>query len=826
MSHQGETFFLHTVTFYPFVRPIAITKEQKMKQLLGMMVLWVLSFNLNAQIAISGKIIDEKQKPIKSITILLLKNSDSSLVKSAISNDAGTFTLEVPNGQSYKLSINGMGYQKYFQEIQTNGASIQLPDIKLITSVNTLAEVTVTSRKPFLEQRADKLVVNVENSATAAGSTALEILQKVPGVIVMNEKITMPGKSSVGILIDGKASQYTDINNVLASMGANNIEKIEVMANPGARYDAQGGALINIILKKNANLGTNGTVSIAGSTGIYEMGKNGVDRQYNRVTPALSINHRKGKWNVYGNANYFHRIFFDYSEFDRLITPYRFFQTNYSPANRNTINYRVGVDFYVDKKNTFGFLIRGFNFKGTTETINNTTQTNASTGQELSKFQTLINSDVKRDNLGANLNWKHEFDSSDHFINMDIDFSSFQLKNNSEIINKLSNGSSYANNQFVDNPVQFLVLKTDYVKPLSKTKILEIGAKSSFATINNYLTFKNAGFVDPKRSVDFEYKENINAGYINFKQQLNEKWELITGLRAEQTVAKGISMSSEVLNRNYLQLFPSIFLIRKITKDLSTNIQYVRRVNRPSYQQQNPFIEYLDSLTYTKGNPLIRPEISDQFKIGITYQNQPFFSVSYNKTTDVIFENAPKQDGNLTFTTPENLAQFNNVVFELNFPLNIGKKITGFGGNQFIWNSYKANYLGGVYDQKKWNWQAYWQVSYKPRPDWNFEISGFYTTAFLNEFINVSELGNLNFAIQKIILEKKGRITLNFNDILFSQKTLGQLQYQIIDLSFRQWSETRNVRLSFTYSFGNQKLQASRARSTGSDAELNRVKTN
>jgi len=223
-----------------------------------------------------------------------------------------------------------MGYQKYYQDIQTNGASIQLPDIKLGPDVNTLAEVTVTSRKPFLEQRADKLLVNVENSATAAGSTALEILQKVPGVIVMNEKITMPGKSSVGILIDGKASQYTDINNVLASMGA--------------RYDAQGGALINIILKKNANLGANGTVSIAGSTGIYEMGKDGVDQKYNRITPS------------------------------------RFFQTNYSPANRNSINYRAGIDFYSDKKNTFGFLMRGFNFKGTTETVNNTTQSNSSTG--------------------------------------------------------------------------------------------------------------------------------------------------------------------------------------------------------------------------------------------------------------------------------------------------------------------------------------------------------------------------------------------------------------------------------------------------------------
>lgn len=797
-----------------------------MKLLLSGIISCLISINLYAQTNISGKILDEKGRSLKGATVLFLKKADSILVKSTLSNEQGAFTIEVPSSQSYIISIVALGFGKKMILVEPNGKAIVMGDIKLLPQATDLGEVTVVSKKPFLEQRADKLVVNVENSATAAGSTALEILQKVPGVIVMNDKITMPGKSSVGILIDGKASQYTDINQVLASMGANNIEKIEVMANPGARYDAQGGALINIILKKNANLGTNGTISVAGSQGLYEMGKDGVDRKYQRFTPAFSINNRKGKWNIFGNGNLFQRNFFDYNEFDRLIKPYRFFQTNYSPSNRQSINYRAGVDFYANSKNTFGFLFRGFNFEGTTETVNNTAQSNSSNGAELSKFKTLINGKTNRNNAAANFNWKHVFDTADHFLNLDIDYSRFQLQTNSDIINQLSNGSSYANTQFVDNPVQFLVFKADYVKPFKMSNSLEAGAKSSFATINNYLTFKNNGLVDPKRSTDFEYRENINAAYVNLKQSLTEKWELITGLRTEQTIATGSSQSNEVLNRNYWQLFPSVFLTRKINKDISTVVQYVRRVNRPSYQQQNPFIEYLDSLTYTRGNPLLRPEIANQYKIGLTFQNQPFFSISYNKTVDVIFENAPKQDGNLTFTTPENLAAFENIVFELNFPLNIGKKISGFGGNQFIWNRYKADYLGGVYDQKKWNWQAYWQVAYKPRPDWNFEISGFYTTAFLNEFITIQELSNLNFAIQKTILEKKGRITLNFNDILFSQKTRGKLLYQDIDVAFRQWSESRNVRLSFTYSFGNQKLQASRNRSTGSDAEANRVKTN
>jgi hypothetical protein len=249
-------------------------------------------------------------------------------------------------------------------------------------------------------------------------------------------------------------------------------------------------------------------------------------------------------------------------------------------------------------------------------------------------------------------------------------------------------------------------------------------------------------------------------------------------------------------------------------------------VNRPSYQQQNPFIQYLDSLTYTRGNPLIRPELSDAYKISLTYQNQPFFSFSYNRTHDVIFNDAPKQEGNLTYTTPENLAGFENMVFELNFPLNFGKKISGYGGNQFTYNHYKADYLGGVYNRSKWNWQAYWQVSFKPTPVWNFEVSGFYTTNFLDEFIELGEMGSLNFAIQRTFFEKKAKISLNFNDILFSQKTRGALVYQDINVGFRQWNESRNVRLTFSYSFGNQKLKAARNRSTGSDAEANRVKTN
>jgi outer membrane receptor protein involved in Fe transport len=780
---------------------------------------------LYAQSTITGRISDEKDKPVRGATVFLVQQKDSSLVLSALSDAAGAYSFqEVKNG-NYAVTVHMVGYTRTFHPVAVNGKSIEMPEIKLQPQVNTLAGVTVTATKPFLEQRADKLIVNVESSATAAGSTALEVLQKVPGVIVRNETVTLAGKSSVQIMIDGRPSQYTDINQVLANLSAANIEKIELITNPGARYDAAGGAIINILLKKTANLGTNGNVGITAGNGLYKMGDYGVDRNFSRISPSVFINHRKGKINTYGSANFLHRNTFETMELDREIQPNIFKQSTYSPSDRNSYSYRAGLDYYADNKNTFGVLIRGFGMEGLTNGQNTTVQLNAASGTPVSSFQTFNNTSINRTNIAGNLNWKHSFDSTGKEINIDLDYSSFQLNSTSDITNQVTPSNKYTNSQIINNPVNFFVSKLDYAHPFTKNTRMELGAKSSFATIDNYLKFLSSGVVDPTRGTDFRYKENINALYSSIAHKM-ESWEFNMGLRAEQTVATGMHYDTEVLNRNYWQLFPSVFVSNKITKDLSTVAQYSRRVNRPSYQQQNPFIQYLDSLTYTRGNPLLRPEITDAFKLGLTYQNQPFFSVSYNRTYDVIFDDAPKQDGNLTYTTPENLAQYSNIVFELNFPIQFGKKISGYGGNQFIYNHYKAVYLGGLYNRSKWNWQAYWQVAYKPTPAWNIEVSGFYLTPFLNEFIEIGDLGSLNFAVQHIFWEKKARLTLNFNDILFSQRSRGLIQYQEINVAFRQANETRNVRLAFTYSFGNQKLKAVRNRSTGSDAEANRVKTN
>lgn len=795
-----------------------------MKKFYLLILCFLLSLAGYAQTTISARVIDEKQKPMDYATVLLHQSADSVLVKTALTDANGKFSFPGIKAGQYSITISVLGYKKASFQVKAQASALNLPDIQLTLDATMLKEATVVARKSFLEQRGDKLVVNVSGSPIAAGATVFEVLQKVPGVIVSNDQITLVGKGAPIILIDGRASQYTDVSQVLKDMSSANIDRIEVIANPGAKYDAAGGSVINIILMRNANLGTNGNISLASGMSPYSRKTNSMlDRNFYRLSPGISLNHRAGKLNVYGGYNYLKRSYYDYSEFSRIIDVHNFVQQNYTPGEAESHNFRLGADLYADKKNTFGAIIRGFVRDGSESASNDTEQLLANNGQLVSSFNTSNNTQSNRNNVTGNLNWKHRFDSLGTDLNVDLDYSKFNINNSSLITNRLTNGSSYNNSQIIDNPIQFGVLKVDYSHPFNKNTTLEAGAKSSVATINNYLTYQRNGVTDNNRSTDFLYTENINAAYASIEHKM-DKWDFKAGLRGEQTLATGKEKGQQVLNRNYWQLFPSLFITREVNSKLSTVLQYSRRVNRPSFQQQNPFIQYLDSLTYTRGNPLLRPETADQYKVSLNYQNQPFFSLSYNQKHDVIFDHAPRQEGNLTYTTSENLASFENFAAELNFPIQFGKKISGYGGNQFIYNHYKADYLGGRFDRGKWNWLAYWQVSYKPADTWNMEVSGYYMTRFLNEFLILNQRGGLNLAIQKSFMDKRARISLNAYDLLHSDQTNASIIYQEINTVFHQHFDSRNMRLTFSYSFGNQKLKAARNRSTGSEDEANRVK--
>lgn len=801
-----------------------------MKKIALLLAYLVLPFSfLTAQVSVSGKIVDENNQPLAFATIALVAAQDSQLLKGAMSTDAGAYTIAQISPGTYRLRASLLGYETTYTDaftIQPDSKNATA-DIVLPSSANVLQEAIVVAKRPLFEQKADRLIMNVADSPVAAGGSALEMLQKMPGVLVVQERVTLAGSNAVAIWIDGKPSQYADMNAVLRDMPGDQIDRVELITQPGAKYDAAGGAIINIILKRNANLGFTGTAALTLGGSTYDQSEAGTtDRNYYRLNPSLSLNYRKNKWNLFGSYSYFERESFSFIKVDRFIGPETYKQTNYARSFSQSHNYRVGADFFATEKTTVGVLVRGFNRTGDRPATNVTNVFDRDETQQLASFTTLNNTVSARDNLLTNVNIKHEFDrETGHALNFDIDYNRYELSNISylNIFQNEPGSTESRSEQNLNQPIRIYVGQLDYTLPIDSTFKLEMGAKSSFAEIDNDLRFLRGTTLDPTQSNDFLYRENINAGYLNVSKKQG-RFDFNAGLRAEQTVVSGETMGARVLDRNYLQWFPSASAMYHVDKHFGLQGSYSRRVNRPGFQQQNPFAFFIDSLTYQQGNPGLLPEVSNNGQLTLTYDNQPFVRISYSKTDDVIIENAPRLEGTRTFTTAANLAQYERWAFELNFPIKIGKIIDGFGGNQFIHNAYNAEYLDLNYNRGKWNWLAYWQINANLPADFKVEIGGWYMTKFLEEFFDIGAMGGLNIGISKTFWDKRGRLSLSVNDVLYTQQSRVRVDYANVLVNFFERDDSRNARLTFSYRFGNTELKNARRRSTSSEEATSRVK--
>ena len=800
-----------------------------MKKQLTFFALTLLSLVVQAQTSIQGKITDDKSQPVPFASVALIAAKDSQLVKGALTDDGGVYSIPSVLAGSYRILSNSVGFDKTYTpvfEIKNESKTATI-DVTLKIASKLLDVAVVVAQRPLFEQKPDKLVMNVANSSISAGGTVLEILQKMPGLVVANDQIKLGGTRDVQIWIDGKPSNYLDVNAVLKDMPGDQIDRIELITQPGARYDAAGGPILNIILKRNAELGFTGTATLStGGSRYDESALNLGVKNFYRVTPSLNLNYRSGQWNIFGSYSYGHRTAFSLQNVDRFIADETYMQNNYTDKASDFQNYRIGADCYLTKKTTIGVLLKGWNRTGEDAAKSVTDVFSRDLTYKLNSFTTENIANSTRSNLTTNFNAKHEFnEKTGHNLNFDVDYAQFQTNNITDLIiyKNVPNSSRSKSQQDLNQPVGIFTTKLDYSLPIDSTFKMDIGAKTSLSTIDNRLVFKRAGEVSQNESNDFFYKENINAGYVNLSKKL-EKIELNVGLRAEQTVVDGTSKGANVLERNYLQWFPSVSALYKLGKHMGVQASFAKRVNRPSFQQQNPFSYFIDSLTYTRGNPKLRPEILNAAKLALVYEGQPFMSVEYNKIDDVIIENAPILEGTKTYTTAANLAKSENWTFQVNAPLNFAKWIDGYVGNQAIYNAYNADYLGNTYKASRWHWLAYTGATIKLPHDIKMELNGWYMTKFLEEFLTINRMGGMYLGVSKTFLDKRARLSLNYNDILYSERTDAMIDFGSVDVHFRQRTDSRNVRLSFSYQFGNTKVKNSRRRSVGSESETSRIK--
>lgn len=809
------------------------------------------SFKTNAQGKISGQITDDKAKIVEFANVILLKAKDSTLVKGVLSDANGLFEFEkIPTGE-YLVNISQVGYKKLYTpkfSLDVDNPSVKLSNLFLSEDSKQLSEIQVVAKKPFIEQQIDKTVVNVENSIVSAGATALEVLEKAPGVTVDKDgNISLKGKQNVMVLMDGKPTYMSasDLANLLRNMQSSQLEKIEIMTNPPAKYDAAGNAgVINLRTKKNQNMGLNGSATVGYGYGFY--------KSLPKENGSLNLNYRQGKLNLFGNFSANNRKSFQINEINRRFVENGkslsgFDQVADSDKKNHSFSAKMGADYFLDTKNTIGILFNGMS-GNYSEILDNQAIVKNGLGQQDST--SITNGDISNgwSNYSANINFKHVIDSTGKEWTMDADYARYN--NNSDMQYRtskfdLKNILRQTRNEdgMTDSKIDIYSIKADLVYPINKTSKFEAGLKTSYVNSNNDMRFEflvgdlNKRTIDPTRSRDFLYKENINAGYVNYSKEF-KKLSVQLGLRVENTIGQGTLKGKELLNRNYVNLFPSVFLREKLSEKHQLGLSYSRRIDRPSYEDLNPFLYFLDPYTFQKGNELLQPQYTDAVELSHTFMDAITTTVNFSRTngvmTDILQQNNAQK---LTNVTKYNIGYVDNFGIAFSVPM----PITKWWFSNTYFNLYNNHYVGDIpkvtiaangtestiyqpLDARATTYNANMTNQFTLPKKFSLELSAWYQSGFVEGQLVGKPMGSVSFGIQKKLMKDKATLKLNVNDVFWTQRFRGSFAFNDIDVQIMNRWESRTARISFTYRFGNNKVKAARQRQTGLEDEKGRVK--
>lgn len=781
---------------------------------------------------INGNVIDGQKKPLEYVTIILLKAQDSSLVKSAFTDLDGKFVYENIVDGEYLVSAMMMGYKKTFSKaftVNETNRQIIIDPIKLIAESKLINEVSVVAQKPFIERKMDKLVLNVASSSASAGNTALEVLEKAPGVTIdKDDNISMKGKQGVLIMLDGKPTYMSsaDVANMLRNMQSDQIETIELITSPSARYDAAGtSGIINIKTKKNKNMGLNGTLTAGSGYGRSS--------KYNGGT---NLNFRKGKFNAFGNYNYGNNGRLNNLNLNREVdfqdTLTSFRQLNNWDNRRFSNSYKAGIDFFINSNHTIGVLVNGYANKNDESSSNSTLRNNNFNQSE--SIDIIASNKETYSNIAYNMNYKGTLDTLGKELTIDLDYSNYsgmqdELRNN---FYTLSDGSAknplYIKN-YAPSTIKVRSLKADYTHPLSKSTKVEAGVKSSrVRTDNDLLLARLAGtnwVADQDYTNRFIYEEDIYAGYLNFATEIKNTG-IQLGLRAEQTQSTGNSVTkNELTERNYLEFFPSVSLSQKISKDHQLGLSYSRRIDRPSYDNLNPFLNFLDEYTFQKGNPLLRPQFTSSFDLSHTYKGGITTSLNYSRTKDAMIPVTEQEDETKkTYAIRRNIDQQEVLGLNIYAPIPVAKWWNINNNVQLFYMGFKTKSDGGDLNSGQTAVTYNMDHSFTINKTFTAETSVQYQSPLQYGIFKIQSQTVLNAGLRKSFMDKKASIRLSVNDIFNTRRERISTTYQNMNLNFTEKGETQVANLTLSYNFGKKEVKDARRRNTGLEDEAGRMK--
>ena len=782
---------------------------------------------------ISGRA-TEAGKPIDGATVTL-HTIDNTKLHSVASNKEGFFELIVPKTGNYKVSVSAVGFKTQWSDLLEVKSSVKLPEFLLLPETKKLDEVVVMGKKPLIEQKIDRMVVNVDASPGNVGITALEVLERTPGVMVDKDgNISLKGKSGVMIMVDGKPTMLSsaEVTNLLRSIPSSQLDQLEIMTNPPAKFDAAGNAgVINIKTKKNKARGFNGSLTVGA----------GVGNKF-RSTDALNLNYRKDKLNFFANYSYnyngnmnemdIHRRFVDAAGH----TSSYFDQKNKMESVRQPQTIKLGMDFFATKKTTYGIVLTGM-YNPNENVSNGVTYIKDPLGEVQTRMDSRGEVEGLWKNAGINFNFRHQFDSTGREISADADFITYD--NYSQ---QLLSSYFYDKNGQTSSPDELLrstlpsnikigSAKVDYVHPLKNKMKLEAGLKSSYVVTDNDAVYENylndEWVLDEDRTNRFKYTENINAAYVNASKQFTKKWSGQLGLRLENTIGEGNQVTTgEKFDRNYTQLFPTAFVSYKQSDKNQFTVSYGRRIQRPSYQDMNPFYFFLDKYTYQVGNPYLKPQFSHNIDLSHTFKGFLTTTLNYTNTTDIIMQVLEQDDAsNTTYVQMGNIAKQQ----QIGMSVSAGMPITKWWSTNVYMNGFYNQFEGPINGTEvKLDAPGFMgniQNTLKFKKGWGAEVSAFFRSKTQEGVFTSEPMGQISFAGSKQVMKGKGTFRLNLRDPFDLQMFRGSSQYGTVDVKVRNQWDNRTVYMSFTYRFGKPIQGPQNKRKNGAASEeQNRVK--
>ncbi len=795
----------------------------KIKILFTLLILPIFAFTQN--FSLSGNI-QNKNKEALVFANITLQTKDTIYIKSSVSDNNGIFILKNIKKDTYLIKITSFGFQEYTNKI-TIAKNVILKPIILTEKIENLTEIELNTTQPSIQQKTDRLVFKLNNSILS-NNTTWEILKNTPSVFVFKDNL-MVNNSPAAVYINNKKVQLSqnELRNFLESYAGNTVKSIEVLANPSAKYDANGNAIINIITKKNKFSGYKGSAFADYTQGIYAKYNFGMNHFY-----------KKNKWDVFANYTYSPStdfIFMDESinYFDNANNLESTWLAKYDiKTTKETHNLLFNVDYSIDKKNKI--TLSTLHYIQPKEVTNNDTfgEIFDQNNQLNNTYKAISNFDKDTKNLSYSLDYSRKLKKEGAYFNTSISYNYYNKKDEQDVVtNYFSSNQTITNtNGFLINSNQKININTyqvDYGYPIDKTINFEAGAK--FANITSKSQLKQDDYFsgNTQNSDTFLYDETNFAGYLNLNKKW-KKWSAQFGLRAELTKTKGNSISTSQINtNNYFTLFPTLYLNYNPSKNHIFSFSYGKRINRPKYAQLNPFTYYFSDFAANVGNPDLKPAIEN--KIDLTYMLQRkyrfnfFFTHEKDKAEELSFQD---NDTNFVWFVISNLKQkvTSGFSFYTNYKLtNLWSISTTYAlyYKETVFQAQEPNPI--LVTQNTWRNILLINNNFTLLKDKSLQTSvnfGYSSGNIMGSY-KQSERKYIHLNFSKKILKNNGTISLKISDIFNTDNLNFRSTYLDQDNGYYQKNESQKIKIGFRYNFGNRKLKENKTQK--STKEQNRV---